>query len=174
MKDLVEVICFHWKNKYYFFPKFHSFFSKPFKNIKIFVVSVNHFCLWKMTIVLTRSMKKQMNEVLQWEDGEGNFIKWIRKALLLCILHNSKRSESTLKNDNYKYKLTLEFIQWSDCLWLWMQNLCGAMFGPLLKMMFFGTKRLLYLVLDLKKLKISTLKDNRRSKWVFGEGYFWN
>jgi hypothetical protein len=36
----------------------------------------------------------------------------------------------------------------------------GAMFGPLLKIMFFDIKRLLYLIPKLKKMKKIILKDN--------------
>jgi hypothetical protein len=41
------------------------------KNMKIFIVRVNHFCLRKMTTMLTRNMKKQMNEALQRASGDA-------------------------------------------------------------------------------------------------------
>jgi hypothetical protein len=50
------------------FLQFILLFKKKIK--KNFIVHVNHFCLWKMTIVLTRRMKKQMNEAMQWEGGD--------------------------------------------------------------------------------------------------------
>jgi hypothetical protein len=64
------------KSKYYFFQSFivfaicsfvQLFFNLKYKlknKIKIFIVRVNDFGLWKMTNMLTRSMQKQMNEVL--------------------------------------------------------------------------------------------------------------
>jgi hypothetical protein len=36
----------------------------------IFKKIIVHFCMWKMVIMLTRSMKKQMNEVLQQKGGD--------------------------------------------------------------------------------------------------------
>ncbi len=69
LRNLVKTICFHWKNKYYFFQKSHclynSFFcSKQKKHNFLIIVRVNHFCLWKMTIVLTRSMRKHVTTPL--------------------------------------------------------------------------------------------------------------
>jgi hypothetical protein len=85
---------------------------------------MNHFCWWKITIVLTRNMRKQMNKALLWEGGDVFFVgqqrhfRWIEKALLPCTWKNNKKSKSTLKNENQKYELTSEFIWWNDWLWL--------------------------------------------------------
>jgi hypothetical protein len=38
--------------------------------------------------------------------------------------------ELTLKEENWKYKLASEIIQWNGWLWLQMQNLHRAMLGP--------------------------------------------
>jgi uncharacterized protein YbdZ (MbtH family) len=44
---------------------------------------------------------------------EDSFTLWSEKALLPCKWQISRRSELTLKEENSKYKLTLEFIQWN-------------------------------------------------------------
>jgi len=103
---------------------------------------------------------------------EDSFTWWIGKALLLFILHNSERLESILKRENHKLELTLEFTYWDGWSWLWNWNLCGAMFGPLLKIMFFNIRRLLYLVPKIKRMKIFILKDNWRSSRVSREVCF--
>jgi hypothetical protein len=41
---------------------------------------------------------------------EDNFTQWIEKALLPCMWQNNMKLESTLKEENWKYELTLEFI----------------------------------------------------------------
>jgi len=85
--------------------------------------------------------------------------------------------ESTLKKENWKYKLTLEFIRWNGWSWLWMQNLYGAMFKlwtPIKNDVFWYQKTIVPNTLA-QKIEIFQLpKDNWGSGKIYEEGYFWN
>jgi hypothetical protein len=100
----------------------------------------------------TKRCREKVGMYLPLVKGD-NFTQWIRKALLFSLWQSSRRPESTLTEENWKYELTLEFIRWNGWSWLRTQNLHGAMFGPLPKMMFFSTKRLSYLILEPKRFK---------------------